>query len=422
MVPFASGYAPINDLNASIMAQDARGMQDRLARQELNNRMIAEAINAQVRQKQIASESGDRQQHYALQRQQLANDMAARNRQMALGEATLAQNKTLTDAQAAALGRNPYGDQADADAETFNSEALSGESEANGKIAAINNAHKLNREKIVKGRYFTEKGRQSDLNDLDIKHDYEVAALQQTIKHGDKIRFNRETGQFEALKRMTRRGAATVAPNKTQPVSRSNEQPQFGEEGFDYSGGGVPSNVVDIPVAGNAPVATASPFNPDFMGAAKAVGQSIFTPWKSFGLFGSGQPQTPPVAPIGLVEPPPVQSSPFGGISWNTAPPGFVQGGSTKQPWTGPAERSAPSGGFGWSRTLPIRPPVQPMPAQPAPMQPMPVAPMVLPIPQIQAVDGTHYRTNADGTITILSPIIKSNGQIIAPGTTGMIR
>jgi len=59
-----------------------------------------------------------------------------------------------------------------------------------------------------------------------------------------------------------------------------------------------------------------------------------------------------------------------------------------------------------------------PGPTPPAVTTPITAPPMSTapPVPQAQTVEGTHYRTNPDGTITILAPILLPNNTVLYPG------
>jgi hypothetical protein len=78
-IPFSSGYEPINLLNSAIQNQAARQQQGYLQASALNDASVADSLNRIVQQKALEQQSRDRQAHYGLQQQQLANDLAYRN-------------------------------------------------------------------------------------------------------------------------------------------------------------------------------------------------------------------------------------------------------------------------------------------------------------------------------------------------------
>lgn len=111
--PFASGYAPINLLNAAIQAQDARGQQGYLDAQRINEAANSDAMNRVIQQRALQQQAAAQQQHYGLQQQQLANDLAYRNQ--AQGEAKrqfdlqYGLNKAISDANIAQMNKPGYG-------------------------------------------------------------------------------------------------------------------------------------------------------------------------------------------------------------------------------------------------------------------------------------------------------------------------
>jgi len=88
-IPFASAYQPINLLNDAIQNQAARQQAGYLQASALNDASVADSLNRIVQQKALEQQSRDRQAHYGLQQQQLANDLAYRQR--ALGQSDLAR-------------------------------------------------------------------------------------------------------------------------------------------------------------------------------------------------------------------------------------------------------------------------------------------------------------------------------------------
>jgi hypothetical protein len=433
-IPFASGYAPINLLNNAIQAQDARRDQGYLDASKINEASISDALNRVVQQRALQQQAALQQQHYGLQQQQLANDLAARNQQFGLltqqqAEAKrqfdqkLAQDKLLVEAQAKALGReSPYALQSDADAEMYNRDAMNGESEANQIKAALDRSHQIASDKIKRDHYWTEKGRQDDLNALDSAFAVNVAKINGQVKHGDKIRFNPITGKFEAIQMRTRAGGGAATPGA--PTGIGDRQPNFGEPGFDTSGSDLASTgtTAAVNLAPASVVAKqASPFGPGFGQTAPRTLSDTLAPWRKFGLF-VGQPDVAPVmnAPVMNMPAPtvesPAQSSPFSGIGWSRFPAGYVQPQTGTPTWSGNAP-AAPTGGIGINWT---RGPSAPPPALAAPIpvsQGAGLLPIGLPVLKSQAIKGIHFRINPDGTATTLAPII-DNGQLIPAGTT----
>ncbi len=237
-IPFASGYAPINLLNNAIQAQDARRDQGYLDSQRINEASISDALNRVVQQKALQQQAAAQQQHYGLQQQQLANDLAYRNQALGLTaqqqneakrqfDAKLELDRAIANANIKQMERPGYGLgkdvipfalQANQDASKANAEAGSIANNANIAVKALkaDRDAKLGEIAITRGRpwydirhpidllkdaYTTDDDWAKQVRQIDSKYRADVLALSQapgiqgklTIRN--KVAVNPQTGQ-----------------------------------------------------------------------------------------------------------------------------------------------------------------------------------------------------------------------------------
>jgi Small-conductance mechanosensitive channel len=360
-IPFASAYQPINLLNDAIQAQQARQNQGYLQASALNDASVADSLNRIVQQKALDQQSRDRQAHYGLQQQQLANDLAYRNAALKEAEARSIEqarqfdkqfglNKQLTEAQIKQL-ENPFYGQKDAfgysvDAEAKNQEADGAASELNRKKKQLDAFHASETARIGK-QWFQAK----DLKALDDSYQAALLALKVGVPGAERTRFNPGSGEFESLH-------ISVPMGRTRSSEPSDEEaPNVGPVRIGKSEGpgeGTGEGTMSMPFSGfQSRNGAATEIRPD-----AAV---VSTPAPLISNF---------VRPNPLA----ITAQPF---------VGFGQGNVRTN--TPPAVVAAP--------TLTVQP-----------------------IPAAQAAEGVHFRTNPDGSVIVLRPIVGLNGKILAPG------
>lgn len=280
-IPFASAYQPINLLNDAIQNQAARQQQGYLQASALNDASVADSLNRIVQQKALEQQSRDRQAHYGLQQQQLANDLAYRNAALREAEARSIEQARQFDKQfglneriANAQINNPFYGQKDAaafgmqaglDADKYNQEAENGRSEAQAAKDLLDAQHKAAVEKITSELHpwalIGGKGRADLIKEADDAYTAALLTLPTKIKNGDKIRINPATGKYEALR---------ITP------------PQFGRQPVEAPGG------PEAPSAG--PVNIGVP-----EGAGTGTGEGVIS--QPFARFG-GAPEIRPDAAV----------------------------------------------------------------------------------------------------------------------------
>lgn len=299
--PFASGYAPINLLNDAIQRQAAMGQAGYLDAQKINEAAISDSLNRAVQQRALQQQAAAQQQHYGLQQQQLANDLAYRN--AAQGEAKrqfdlqYGLNKAITEAQL----KNPffgagkdfatYGLQAGQDAAKYNQDALSGAAEANRQLDLLKSQHEAAKAKIKSEFHPFAQG--DLLAAADAAYTTALIGIGKTVQHGDKIRFDPIKGKYEALHLdVPQFGPRTQPEQPTTPEP----SPRVGEVV------GPPNPFANFPASNGG----ATEIRPDVV--PSVVGQNSLTlpgrgGFNPFSLFGRNQAAAPPVITPTLIAP-----------------------------------------------------------------------------------------------------------------------
>jgi len=315
-VPFASSYAPINLLNDAIMSQAQQAQAAELARRQMDNQGVSEAMNRIVQQRAIQQQSENQRAHYGLQQQQLANDLAYRNAALKEAEARSIEQARQFDAQfglnkkiAEAQLNNPFYGQKDAlafglqagqDVAAHNAAATAIASQATGALAAARAAYKAETDQIKDPAWYQSVWRhlpaptatqQDLLNASKARFDATVSKIMTDLgPHRDKVSFEGTpdvNGVFKPvlLNPPTMPGMQPKATVETPKVESGGTEIQPDSETPDRAGSNPFSSYVP-PLAGPSggtfvPAASPNPFlNSAFMqqimtGKAQGAGPAI---------------------------------------------------------------------------------------------------------------------------------------------------
>ena len=370
-IPFASGYAPINVLNNAIQAQATGQDRGYLDAARINQQEIADSLNRIVQQKALQQQAEAQRQHYGLQQQQLANDLAYRNQALGLTQqqqaeakrqfdAKLELDRAIANANIRAMDRPGAGMGKDfglgalqsmQDVASHNAAATAVASQASGALAAARAAYKaevaqINDPNLGEAFWRHVPGTQTKqdlLNSAKAKFDLTYNKLLADLgPHRDKVSLvgsPEENGTFQPVLLQ-----APQMPGFNTAITAQSQSPGDGSE--PSSSGAANVGAVDVNSPENQPMAN---FQPAPIAAPR---------FNAFGVPTSINPFTW-----------------FGGGARTNAPPVLA------------------------------RPPATTVTS-------------IAPVSSAQAINGVHYRTNPDGTMTVLAPIIDPNGQIVRPGST----
>lgn len=246
--PFASGYAPINLLNDAIQRQAAMGQAGYLDAQKINEAAISDSLNRAVQQRALQQQAAAQQQHYGLQQQQLANDLAYRNQ--AQGEAKrqfdlqYELNKAISDANIAQMNKPGYGMGKDfglgvfqgaQDVAAHNAAATAVASQASGALAAARQAYKADVSQINDPNWYEAIGRKLPLfktkedllNAAKAKFDANYSKILSDLgPHRDKVSFTgapEVNGEFQPVLLTPPSMPGMPAPQQTQPQVQTPE-------------------------------------------------------------------------------------------------------------------------------------------------------------------------------------------------------